>query len=152
MTIRRLGPGHALVVGHFILHGGGQPEQSGWFSTVWERQAAGWRVIHDHSSELITSERHAVTATAGHRGSCLARRGGELGAVYRSDEERMRLAIELARQNVLRGTGGPFGAGVFEAQGGRLVAAGVNSVTRLGNSMLHAETLAIMLAQARLGT
>ncbi|MGH7581268.1 MAG: nucleoside deaminase [Gemmatimonadales bacterium] len=72
--------------------------------------------------------------------------------VYRSDEERMRLAIELARQNVLRGTGGPFGAGVFEARGGRLVAAGVNSVTRLGNSVLHAETLAIMLAQARLGT
>ncbi len=50
VTIRRLGEGHALVVGRFILDGGGQPEQSGWFSTVWERQAAGWRVIHDHSS------------------------------------------------------------------------------------------------------
>ncbi|HEX2219851.1 MAG TPA: nucleoside deaminase [Gemmatimonadales bacterium] len=73
-------------------------------------------------------------------------------ARYRSDEERMRVAVELARQNVLRGTGGPFGAGVFEEAGGRLVAAGVNSVTRLNNSVLHAETLAIMLAQARLGT
>ncbi|HEX6668321.1 MAG TPA: nucleoside deaminase [Gemmatimonadales bacterium] len=73
-------------------------------------------------------------------------------ARYESDEERMRVAVELARQNVVRGTGGPFGAGVFEAGGGRLVAAGVNSVTRLGNSVLHAETLAIMLAQARLGT
>jgi ketosteroid isomerase-like protein len=50
VTIRRLGQGHALVVGRFVLNGGGQPEQSGWFSTVWERQAAGWRVIHDHSS------------------------------------------------------------------------------------------------------
>ncbi|MGH7581267.1 MAG: YybH family protein [Gemmatimonadales bacterium] len=50
VTIRRLGQGHALVVGHFILDGGGQPEHSGWFSTIWERQAAGWRVIHDHSS------------------------------------------------------------------------------------------------------
>jgi ketosteroid isomerase-like protein len=50
VTIRRLGKGHALVVGRFILDGGGQPEHSGWFSTVWERQAAGWRVIHDHSS------------------------------------------------------------------------------------------------------
>ena len=50
VTIRRLGDGHALVVGRFILGGGGQPERSGWFSTVWERQAAGWRVIHDHSS------------------------------------------------------------------------------------------------------
>ncbi len=71
---------------------------------------------------------------------------------YPSDEDRMRLAIELARQNVLRGSGGPFGAGIFEANGGRVIAAGVNSVTRLGNSVLHAETLAIMLAQARLGT
>jgi tRNA(Arg) A34 adenosine deaminase TadA len=73
-------------------------------------------------------------------------------ARYRTDEDRMRLAVELARQNVLRNTGGPFGAGVFEAGGGRLVAAGVNSVTRLANSVLHAETMAIMLAQARLGT
>ena len=71
-------------------------------------------------------------------------------ARYRSDEDRMRVVVELARQNVLRGTGGPFGAGVFETTGGGLVAAGVNSVTRLDNSVLHAETLAIMLAQARL--
>jgi tRNA(Arg) A34 adenosine deaminase TadA len=73
-------------------------------------------------------------------------------AVYRSDEDRMRVAIELSRQNVLRGTGGPFGAAVFAGRTGRVVAAGVNSVTRLGNSVLHAETLAIMLAQAKLGT
>jgi tRNA(Arg) A34 adenosine deaminase TadA len=73
-------------------------------------------------------------------------------ARYESDEARMRVAVELARQNVLRGTGGPFGAGVFGGEGGRLVAAGVNSVTRLNNSVLHAETLAIMLAQAKLGT
>jgi tRNA(Arg) A34 adenosine deaminase TadA len=72
-------------------------------------------------------------------------------ARYGTDEARMHVAVELARQNVLRGTGGPFGAGVFDADGG-LVAAGVNSVTRLGNSVLHAETLAIMLAQSRLGT
>ena len=50
VTIQRLGEGYALVVGRFILDGGGQPEHSGWFSTIWERQAAGWRVIHDHSS------------------------------------------------------------------------------------------------------
>ena len=71
---------------------------------------------------------------------------------YHSDEDRMRVVVELARQNVLRGAGGPFGAGVFETAGGAMVAAGVNSVTRLNNSVLHAETLAIMLAQARLGT
>ena len=50
VTIRRLGDGFALVVGRFVLEGGGEPERSGWFSTVWERQRAGWRVIHDHSS------------------------------------------------------------------------------------------------------
>jgi ketosteroid isomerase-like protein len=50
VTIRPLGDDHALVVGRFILDGGGQPEHSGWFSTIWERQPAGWRVIHDHSS------------------------------------------------------------------------------------------------------
>ena len=50
VTIRPLGDDHALEVGRFILDGGGQPEHSGWFSTIWERQAAGWRVIHDHSS------------------------------------------------------------------------------------------------------
>jgi tRNA(Arg) A34 adenosine deaminase TadA len=76
----------------------------------------------------------------------------DVHARYRTDEERMRVAVELARQNVLRGTGGPFGAAVFEAARGGLVAAGVNSVTRLNNSVLHAETFAIMLAQARLGT
>jgi tRNA(Arg) A34 adenosine deaminase TadA len=74
------------------------------------------------------------------------------GARYATDESRMGLAIELARQNVLRGTGGPFGAAVFESGSGALVAAGVNSVTRLQNSMLHAEILAIMLAESRVGS
>jgi tRNA(Arg) A34 adenosine deaminase TadA len=73
-------------------------------------------------------------------------------AHYATDESRMGLAIELARQNVLRGTGGPFGAAVFESDSGALVAAGVNSVTRLQNSMLHAEILAIMLAESRVGS
>jgi ketosteroid isomerase-like protein len=50
VSIRPLGGAHALVVGRFVLHGGGEPERSGWFSTVWERRPAGWRVIHDHSS------------------------------------------------------------------------------------------------------
>ncbi len=50
VDIRPLGAEHALVIGHFILSGGGEPDRSGWFSTVWERQPAGWRVIHDHSS------------------------------------------------------------------------------------------------------
>ncbi|HEY8258673.1 MAG TPA: nucleoside deaminase [Gemmatimonadales bacterium] len=69
-----------------------------------------------------------------------------------TDEQKMRLAIELARQNVLRGTGGPFGAAVFEIGSGALIAVGVNSVTRLNNSVLHAEVLALMLAEQRVGS
>lgn len=71
---------------------------------------------------------------------------------YDSDEERMRLAIELARANVERGTGGPFGAAIFEAESGRLVSIGVNSVVRLTNCTLHAEMVAFMMAQQRVGS
>jgi uncharacterized protein (TIGR02246 family) len=48
--IRRLGPNAALQTGRFTLTGGGEPDQSGWFTLVWVRTAAGWRVVHDHSS------------------------------------------------------------------------------------------------------
>ena len=69
-----------------------------------------------------------------------------------TDEERVRLAIALARENVERGTGGPFGAAVFERDTGRLVSVGTNSVVRLGNSALHGEMVAFMMAQRRLGS
>lgn len=62
----------------------------------------------------------------------------------------MRVAIELASANVTHNTGGPFGAAIFDGQG-RLVAVGVNSVVRLRNSALHAEMVAFMRAQARVG-
>jgi tRNA(Arg) A34 adenosine deaminase TadA len=75
----------------------------------------------------------------------------DLDAAYASDEEKMRVAIELSRQNVLRGTGGPFGAAVFERESGRIVGVGVNSVVRLNNCTLHGEIMAFMQAQARLG-
>ena len=70
---------------------------------------------------------------------------------YATDEERMRLAIEIAAANVSNGTGGPFGAAIFESASGRLVALGVNTVVRLRNSALHAEMVAFMRAQARVG-
>ena len=74
------------------------------------------------------------------------------GTCYETDDDRMRLAIELARQNVMRRTGGPFGAAIFEHSTGALLSVGVNSVVRLNNSTLHAEMLAIMMAQHRLGS
>lgn len=62
-------------------------------------------------------------------------------------EDRMRLAIALAAENVRRQNGGPFGAIVVEDGSGRLLAAGVNLVTALGLSLAHAEMLALSLAQ-----
>ena len=50
---------------------------------------------------------------------------------YRDDLSRMRLAIDMARLNVERETGGPFGAAIFERESGKLVAVGMNSVVRL---------------------
>jgi len=76
----------------------------------------------------------------------------EWDAVYASDDDRMGLAIALARWNVLEDSGGPFGAAVFERDSGRLVAVGVNLVVPLTNSALHAEMVAFMMAQARLGS
>jgi tRNA(Arg) A34 adenosine deaminase TadA len=74
------------------------------------------------------------------------------GTRYDTDEDRMRLAIELARQNVMRGTGGPFGAAIFERSSGALLSVGVNSVVRLNNSTLHGEMVAIMMAQHRIAS
>ncbi len=71
---------------------------------------------------------------------------------YHTDEERMRLAIAVARENVDRGTGGPFGAAIFESGTGRLVSVGMNSVVRLNNCTLHGEMVAFMMAQAKVGS
>ena len=72
--------------------------------------------------------------------------------VFNSDDERMRLAIELSRVNVERGSGGPFGAAIFESGSGKVVAVGMNSVVRLHNCTLHGEMVAFMMAQQRLGS
>ncbi|HZP65742.1 MAG TPA: nucleoside deaminase [Rudaea sp.] len=69
--------------------------------------------------------------------------------IYTDDEERVALAIELARRNVEKGTGGPFGAAVFAGEG-RLVAVGVNRVIPQHCSVAHAEMMAYMSAQQRL--
>src|SRR5215208_5980863 len=69
-----------------------------------------------------------------------------------SDHDRMRLAIAVSRENVERGTGGPFGAAIFESESGRVVAVGMNSVVRLNNCTLHGEMVAFMMAQARVGS
>jgi tRNA(Arg) A34 adenosine deaminase TadA len=67
---------------------------------------------------------------------------------YETREDRMRLAIAVARENVTRGTGGPFGSAIFE-ENGTLVSVGMNSVVRLNNCTLHGEMVAFMMAQQK---
>ena len=71
---------------------------------------------------------------------------------YESDDDKMRVAIALSRINVEQETGGPFGAAVFAPDTGRLVGIGVNSVVRLNSSTLHAEVIALMLAEQQLAS
>ena len=73
------------------------------------------------------------------------------GRIFATANERMAFAIELSRENVERGTGGPFGAAIFERDSHRLVAVGMNSVVRLGNRTLHAEMVAFQMATRRIG-
>jgi tRNA(Arg) A34 adenosine deaminase TadA len=72
--------------------------------------------------------------------------------VYGDPEERMHLAVQLARENVLRSGGGPFGAAVFERDSGQLVSVGMNLVITRQNSVLHAEIVALMMAQRVMGS
>jgi len=78
---------------------------------------------------------------------------------YRTDEEMMSLAVHLSDRNVAENTGGPFGAAIFErhfSEDGSshctLISVGMNRVVPLGNSTLHGETVAIQLAQRKVGS
>ncbi len=73
----------------------------------------------------------------------------DVDPVFPTVEERMRFVIGLARENVAQKTGGPFGAAVFDERGA-LVAPGVNVVVASNCSVLHAEVVAIALAQKAL--
>ena len=73
------------------------------------------------------------------------------GRTFREDQDAMALAIRLAEENVARGDGGPFGAAVLEIGSGILVA-GVNLVIAGSSSVLHAEMVALMFAQHRVGS
>lgn len=66
--------------------------------------------------------------------------------------ERMKFVIKAAKKNVDEKTGGPFAAAVFESDSGRLVSLGVNLVIPQGLSILHAEIVAIVIAQIKLET
>ncbi len=75
-----------------------------------------------------------------------------LPAVMPTLEERMSHVIRFSRLNFERGTGGPFAAGVFERDTGKLVVIGVNRVVPSHCSSAHAEIMTLSLAQQILGT
>jgi tRNA(Arg) A34 adenosine deaminase TadA len=70
----------------------------------------------------------------------------EAGSRYPDIEARMQLAIKLSRLNIEQQTGGPFAAVIFD-ENGNLIAPGVNMVMNANCSILHAEIVAIALAQ-----
>lgn len=78
----------------------------------------------------------------------------EVIAVYvhvPDDTARLHLAIDLARENVVCATGGPFGAVIVDERSGDLVSVGVEGVERVTSSLAHAEIVALATAEARLG-
>lgn len=62
----------------------------------------------------------------------------------------MREAIRLATENVAKGLGGPFGAVVVKD--GKIIATGVNQVTKTNDPTAHAEITAIREACRVLGS
>ena len=66
-------------------------------------------------------------------------------------EARMTAVLHFARRNTEHQSGGPFAAGVFERDSGRVVSVGVNRVVPRSCSSAHAEVMALSLAQQRLG-
>jgi len=74
----------------------------------------------------------------------------KLPACIPSLEERMRAVIRFSRLNIENQTGGPFSAGVFERDSGRLIVIGVNRVVPSNVSSAHAEVVALSIAQQQL--
>jgi tRNA(Arg) A34 adenosine deaminase TadA len=70
--------------------------------------------------------------------------------VLDSDDQRMAWVVNLAAENVGRGTGGPFSAAIFGPAG--LIAAGVNVVVQSRTAIAHAEITAIAAAGAKVGS
>lgn len=70
-------------------------------------------------------------------------------ADFDGDAHFMRMAIELATNNVESGTGGPFGAVIVKD--GAVVATGMNLVTGTNDPTAHAEVTAIRRACTELG-
>ena len=63
-----------------------------------------------------------------------------------TDETAMRLALAIARENVARREGGPFGAVLRSDLDARIIAVGVNLVPVTGVAVMHGEIVALLMA------
>ena len=68
-----------------------------------------------------------------------------------SHDERVALTNELAARNHVEGNGGPFAAIVVDRATSSVVSVGVNVVLSTKKSSVHAEVMALSLAQEKLG-
>lgn len=78
----------------------------------------------------------------------------ELGSIpdfLPTAEDRLGLVNRLADRNWREGNGGPFAAAVVDTETGKVVSVGVNVVLSTGLSSVHAEVVALSLAQVRAG-
>ncbi len=71
-------------------------------------------------------------------------------ATNKTDNDFLREAIQLARDGMMTGQGGPFGAVIV--RNGEIVGKGSNQVTSTNDPTAHAEVVAIRDACQRLGT
>jgi tRNA(Arg) A34 adenosine deaminase TadA len=67
-------------------------------------------------------------------------------------EQKMKFVIDISHKNILNDTGGPFAAAIFNIDNNELISIGVNLVTSLDCSVLHAEVVAFIMAQNLLNT
>ncbi len=67
---------------------------------------------------------------------------------FESDKEKMEFVINIVKMNIKNG-GGPFGAAIFDIKTGKIVSCGANLVLQNNLSVLHAEIVAIIIAQNR---
>lgn len=69
-----------------------------------------------------------------------------------TEEQRkfMQMAVDLARENIENGQGGPFGAVIVKD--GKVVGQGANKVTTINDPTAHAEVMAIRNACKALGS
>ena len=66
-------------------------------------------------------------------------------------DDRVAVTNDLAARNYVEGNGGPFAAIVVDRTSGEVVSVGVNVVLSTKKSSVHAEVMALSLAQEKLG-